>query len=255
MHHLILLLFFSLLTVTTTLTSPESHHLLLPSSRKLRQHDTLYCDSWRFTVETNDAGSWSTIPSICFDFVKDYVTGDRYFSDSKLVGGNSLEFANSINVSGDGKDAWIFDVDETLLFNLPYYQDHGFGSEVFDEKAFDEWMLLGEGIVLPASLSLYKELQQLGFTIFILTGRSESFRNATETNLRNVGYDNWKKLILRGPDDKHKLAVDYKSERRKALEDGGYRIRGNFGDQWSDLVGYAIAQRSFKLPNPMYYIA
>lgn len=59
----------------------------------------------------------------------------------------------------------------------------------------------------------------------------------------------------RGPGDKHKLAIEYKSEKRQELVDAGYRIRGNSGDQWSDLLGYAIAQRSFKLPNPMYYIA
>ena len=34
----------------------------------------------------------------------------------------------------------------------------------------------------------------------------------------------------------------------------GYRIHGNSGDQWSDLLGSAMAARSFKLPNPMYYI-
>ncbi|KAL2903172.1 Acid phosphatase 1 [Bienertia sinuspersici] len=252
-NHLLLplLLLFSL--TSSHALSPENH-LLLPSSRKLHQDDSVFCESWRFTVETNDAGTWATIPSRCFNFVKTYMTGDRFSSDSKLVAENSLNFAKSINVSDDGKDAWIFDVDETLLFNLPYYEAHKFGAELFNEEAFDEWMLLAEAAVLPASLRLYKELQQLGFTIFLLTGRSEPYRNATEANLRNVGYSNWEKLILRGPSDKGKPAGEYKSERRKALEDKGYRIRGNSGDQWSDLLGYAIAQRSFKLPNPMYYI-
>uniref|UniRef100_A0A803MPU0 Acid phosphatase n=1 Tax=Chenopodium quinoa TaxID=63459 RepID=A0A803MPU0_CHEQI len=198
---------------------------------------------------------WDTIPTRCFDFVKNYVTSDRYLSDSEVVAGDELEFAKSVNVSGDGKDAWIFDVDETLLFNLPYYELHGYGSEIFDEESFDEYMYLANSPALSASLSLYKELQQLGFTIFVLTGRSEPFRNATEANLRDAGYNIWERLILRGPSDKGKLAVEYKSEKRKELVDEGYRIRGNSGDQWSDLLGYAIAQRSFKLPNPMYYIA
>lgn len=59
----------------------------------------------------------------------------------------------------------------------------------------------------------------------------------------------------RGPSDKGKLATQYKSEKRKELEDEGYRIHGSSGDQWSDLNGFAVAKRSFKLPNPMYYIA
>lgn len=35
----------------------------------------------------------------------------------------------------------------------------------------------------------------------------------------------------------------------------GYRIVGNSGDQWSDLLGSSLAIRSFKLPNPMYHIS
>ncbi|KMT03233.1 hypothetical protein BVRB_8g197800 [Beta vulgaris subsp. vulgaris] len=250
-----LFLIFSLLSLTSSLSISPENHLLLPSNRKLRQDDQLFCESWRFSVETNDAGLWYSVPSRCHNFVKNYMIGDRYLSDSNVVAGNSLEFAKSVKVSGDGKDAWVFDVDETLLFNLPYYEAHDFGSEVFNEDSFDQYMLLAESPVLPASLSLYKELQRLGFTIFILTGRSEPFRNATEANLQSAGYSNWERLILRGPSDKSKKAVEYKSEKRKELEDAGYRIRGNSGDQWSDLLGYAIGQRSFKLPNPMYYIA
>ncbi|XP_057537022.1 acid phosphatase 1-like [Amaranthus tricolor] len=250
-----LFLFFSLLSVTTSYSLFPKNHLLLPPTRKLGGDESLFCESWRFAVETNNVIGWSTIPSQCFDFVKNYINGDRYFSDSLIVAENSLEFAKSVNITGDGKDAWIFDVDETLLFNLHYYETHNYGSEAFDEEAFDAWMLQAEASALPASLSLYKELQRLGFTIFILTGRSEPYRTATEANLRSAGYDNWERLLLRGPGDKHKLAIEYKSEKRLELVDEGYRIRGNSGDQWSDLLGYAIAQRSFKLPNPMYYIA
>jgi hypothetical protein len=46
----------------------------------------------------------------------------------------------------------------------------------------------------------------------------------------------------------------YKSEKREEMVKEGYRIRGNSGDQWSDLLGSAMSERSFKLPNPMYYI-
>lgn len=59
----------------------------------------------------------------------------------------------------------------------------------------------------------------------------------------------------RGDTDQGTLASVYKSEKRKEIEDEGYVIHGNSGDQWSDLMGYAVAKRSFKLPNPLYYIA
>lgn len=218
-------------------------------------NNAFYCESWRFTVETNDAGVWTLIPERCTSYVEDYMTGHRYSSDSAAVADQSLAFANTVKVSKDRMDAWIFDVDETLLSNLPYYVTHGFGSQIFDEVAFDKWVNEAEAPAIPASLKLYKELQLRGFKIFLLTGRSEYQRNDTEKNLVHAGYSNWERLILRGPSDKGKPATQYKSEKRKELEDEGYRIRGNSGDQWSDLTGFAVAQRSFKLPNPMYYIA
>ncbi|XP_009795729.1 acid phosphatase 1 [Nicotiana tabacum] len=238
--------------------TPEILELLtINRHRKIPKdnNNALYCESWRFTVETNDAGLWALIPERCASFVQDYMNGDRYSSDCGAVADLSLAFANTVKVSNDGKDAWVFDIDETLLSNLPYYVTHGFGSEIFDEIAFDKWVNEAEAPAIPASLKLYKELQQRGFKIFLLTGRSEFQRNYTEKNLVYAGYSNWERLILRGPSDKGKLATQYKSEKRKELEDEGYRIHGSSGDQWSDLNGFAVATRSFKLPNPMYYIA
>lgn len=52
-----------------------------------------------------------------------------------------------------------------------------------------------------------------------------------------------------------KTAVVYKSAQRKKLEDAGYRIVGNIGDQWSDLLGTNVGKRTFKLPDPLYYIS
>lgn len=59
----------------------------------------------------------------------------------------------------------------------------------------------------------------------------------------------------RGSEYSGKSAVVYKSAQRKILEEeDGYRIVGNIGDQWSDLFGTNIGLRTFKLPDPMYYI-
>lgn len=89
--------------------------------------DSSFCDSWRLSVETNNAGYWSTIQVRCVSFVEDYVTGHRYLSDSDVASGDSLSFAKTVETAGDGLDAWVFDIDETLLSNVPYYQAHGFG--------------------------------------------------------------------------------------------------------------------------------
>ncbi|OMO67373.1 Acid phosphatase (Class B) [Corchorus capsularis] len=217
--------------------------------------DDLYCSSWHLAVETNNAGSWKTIPTRCRSYVQDYMTGQRYTSDSEIAANFSLAHASSVEIGRDGKDAWVFDVDETLLSNLKYYEDRGFGSEIFDEDSFNAWVDLAVAPAIPASLKLYNEVKQMGFKIFLLTGRSESQRNVTAKNLLFAGYTGWERLILRGHSDEGTKATAYKSERRSELLDEGYRIQGNSGDQWSDLQGFAVAKRSFKLPNPMYYIA
>ncbi|XP_031263087.1 acid phosphatase 1 [Pistacia vera] len=257
------LLSISLILFIITLTSHASaqsiiqipsHKTQITGDRKIRVDDGMYCDSWRFSVETNDAGIWEYVPSRCAKYVQDYMTGDRYLSDSEVVSSYALNFAKNVNVSDDGKDAWVFDIDETLLSNLPYYEKNGFGSESFNEESFDMWVDLAEAPALPASLNFYKELKQLGFTIFLLTGRSEDQRNVTDKNLVFAGYSGWEKLFLRGLSDQGKPADLYKSEKRSELVKEGYKIHGSSGDQWSDLVGFAVAERSFKLPNPMYYI-
>ena len=47
--------------------------------------------------------------------------------------------------------------------------------------------------------------------------------------------------------------VHYKSATRQHIEPLGYDIVANFGDQFSDLKG-GYADRTFKVPNPMYYL-
>ncbi|CAN6201340.1 unnamed protein product [Urochloa humidicola] len=224
----------------------------------LSSDDALFCDSWRLSVETANAGPWRTIPARCVEFVGDYMEGPRYASDSAVAAADSLAFASAALAAagaGAAKPAWVFDVDETLLTNAPYYAVNGWGSQEFNETSFDEWVDAAKAPALPSSLKLYNELQGLGFHVILLTGRSEFQRNSTEANLLFAGYQSWEKLILRQPSDIGKTAVLYKSERRAALEAEGFKILGNSGDQWSDLLGTPMATRSFKLPNPMYFIS
>ena len=86
---------------------------------------------------------------------------------------------------------------EKVLHKLPRLSWIEHRSETFDENSFNEWVDMAEAPALPASLKLYKEVQQMGFTIFLLTGRDESQRNATVKNLLFAGYSNWERLILR----------------------------------------------------------
>ena len=47
--------------------------------------------------------------------------------------------------------------------------------------------------------------------------------------------------------------IHYKSATRAHIESLGYDIVANFGDQFSDLEG-GFADRTFKLPNPNYFL-
>ncbi|KAK7255486.1 hypothetical protein RIF29_28897 [Crotalaria pallida] len=211
------------------------------------------CSSWRLGVEVHNIIDWKTVPKECENYVSNYMLGGQYRLDSKAVAEEAYQYASSLNISKDENNIWIFDVDETTLSNLPYYAKNGFGAEPFNNTAFREWSSLGEAPALPETLKLYKRLLKLGIKIVILTGRREDKRNATATNLKSVGYTSWEKLILKGQAFKG-TTFSFKSGQRKELEENGYRIVGNMGDQWGDILGASPGNRTFKLPDPMYYV-
>ncbi|MED6193573.1 hypothetical protein PIB30_020883, partial [Stylosanthes scabra] len=214
------------------------------------------CSSWRLGVEAHNIIDWKTIPQECEGYVGNYVLGERYREDSRAVTEEAYKYAKSLTLGGDGKDIWVFDIDETALSNLPYYAQHGFGVEPYNRTAFREWADLGIAPPLPETRILYKNLTDLGIKVVFLTGRSESLRDSTLKNLKYAGYLNFETLILKNnsTEYKGKTAVTYKSSERKKLEENGYRIVGNIGDQWSDILGTNTDNRTFKLPDPMYYI-
>lgn len=94
------------------------------SMENFRNDDNqVFCESRRLAVETNNAGVWNEIPERCVIFVKDYVIGVGYPSDCSIISNYSRSFATGIEIAGDGKDAWIFYVDDTLPSWLPYVID------------------------------------------------------------------------------------------------------------------------------------
>ncbi|KAK9282503.1 hypothetical protein L1049_005422 [Liquidambar formosana] len=215
------------------------------------------CLSWRLAVETNNIREWDLVPQACVNYVGHYMLGHQYHKDCKAMAEAALVYANSLKLARDGKDIWVSDLDDTALSNLRYYArpENAFGSKEFNETSYNEWLAEGISPPVPEILNLYKKLVSLGFKIVFLSGKSESTRSVTVSNLKNSGYDTWLKLILKQKSEKGTTAVVYKSSKRKELEEKGYRILGNMGDQWSDLLGTNVGNRTFKVPNPMYYIS
>ena len=119
--------------------------------------------------------------------------------------------------------------------------------------SFTAYVREGSAPALPETKRLYNKLRSVGIKPVFLTGRTEDQRAITVTNLLRQGISGWMNLTLKQPGF-HGSAISYKSAERKKLQDAGYVIVGNIGDQWSDILGAPEGARTFKLPDPMYYI-
>uniref|UniRef100_A0ACD5U739 Uncharacterized protein n=1 Tax=Avena sativa TaxID=4498 RepID=A0ACD5U739_AVESA len=235
--------------------APLIHALrpLLGSGGELGSRGGVPCDSWVLGVEAHNVRDWKTVPAKCEGYVGHYMLGNHYRRDSKVVIDEALAYIDTLKLSGNGKDIWVFDIDETMLSNLPYYAKNGFGTRPYNATSFNAYVLEGSAPVLPETKRLYKKLLSVGVKPFFLTGRAEDQRAITVANLHSQGISGWMDLKLKQPGFKGS-AVAYKSGERQKLQDAGYVIVGNIGDQWSDILGAPEGARTFKLPDPIYYI-
>jgi predicted secreted acid phosphatase len=176
--------------------------------------------------------------------------------------------------------AIVLDVDDTTLATWNY--------EIFSNWAYNPTTnatyVLGQLFpAVPGMVQMANEAAHEGYAIFFLTGRPGTQEAATLGNLTSdgvgvdAGYPAPTKLpngedglftkpaIADYPDylktacadelaaGKSCTTVHYKTATRAHIESLGYEIVGNFGDQFSDLVG-GHADRTFKLPNPNYFL-
>ena len=167
-----------------------------------------------------------------------------------------------------GTKAILLDVDDTSLNTYDYEIYSNFAYNPSTNGSFVDAAAFPAVFGMP---DLVASARKAGYTVFFLTGRPESQRAGTETNLRSTGYPVTGTPVGANPDnvflkdvnhawttcdttgDKVCSTIEVKSETRKYLESLGYDIKANFGDQLSDLSG-GYADKTFKLPNPMYYL-
>ena len=179
-----------------------------------------------------------------------------------------------------GEKAIVLDVDDTTLATWNY--------EIFSNWAFNPTtnatFVLGQRFpAVPGMVQMVNDAAGEGYAVFYLTGRPQTQEDATRGNLTSdgVGVDAGypapttlsngedglftKPAVADYPDylktacaaeiaaGKTCTTVHYKSATRAHIESLGYEIVGNFGDQFSDLEG-GHADRTFKLPNPNYFL-
>jgi predicted secreted acid phosphatase len=197
------------------------------------------------------------------------------------VGGLWLDAKARSQRKSDTK-AIVLDVDDTTLATWNY--------EIFSNWAFNfntnqDFVLAQRFPAVPGMVDMVNKAAAEGYKIFFLTGRGQAQETATLGNLTkdgigvDAGYPTpstlsngedglfTKPAVGSYPDYLNKPefcgpsiaagascpTVLYKTGVRAHIEDLGYDIVGNFGDQFSDLEG-GHADKTFKLPNPNYFL-
>jgi acid phosphatase len=190
--------------------------------------------------------------------VEAYISSGRYERDFSAVVARAQDWLEQRSKSAK-KPAIVLDIDETSLSNWPAYRVNGWGRVVngpCDLKqgpcGLRAWQGLGTSQALVPTRELARRAHALGVAVFFISGRPPNLRDATERNLREQGYDATGVILL--PEGAHfKSAVDFKAQERRKIAAQGYTIILSMGDQESDLAG-GYAERTFKLPNPVYYL-
>ena len=165
--------------------------------------------------------------------------------------------AAAIVLDADDTTLWTYDMeDAAMAFN-------------FNPTLQNDWVQQQKFAPTPRMDRIVQAAQLGGCTIIGLTGRSDAQKDATIANL-NAHYGAgtfaadryFTKVSSYAADQPAYIhcagekctTIEYKSQTRKHIEsDLHMQILGNFGDQFSDLIG-GHAQRTYKLPNPTYYL-
>jgi hypothetical protein len=190
--------------------------------------------------------------------VDEYIRSGRYDQDfAKVVAGASAWLEERAKTAV--KPAIVLDIDETSLSNWPAYRINGWGRVVSGGCDLQQgpcglraWQALGQSKALAPTLALARRARELGAAVFFISGRPPNLLEATERNLREQGYE-WTGVILLPEGAHFASAVDFKAPERRKIAQQGYTIVLVLGDQESDLLG-GYAERTFKLPNPVYYL-
>jgi len=159
-----------------------------------------------------------------------------------------------------GTPAILLDIDDTTLntYNYEIYSNF-----VYNPAQNAAFVNSASFPAVPGMPALVSHAASKGYQVFFLTGRPESQRPGTVANLTNAGYATpaANHLYLKDQVNQPWLSscspscttIQYKSLTRQHIESMGFNIVANFGDQYSDLTG-GFADKTFKVPNPMYFL-
>src|ERR1700682_97329 len=189
-----------------------------------------------------------------------YYDSGAYLTDLQQAAAPAIAWITDESPRVD-RPAVVFDIDETALSNWEVIKADDFG-RVIDGPCtalptgpcgWRAWDLTAQSTVIQPTLGIYNAARDRDAAIFFITGRDETQRAATERNLQAVGYTGYTGLIMQPPGAHYVSAADFKAPQRAMIEQQGYTIVANIGDQPSDLDG-GFSEQTFLLPDPFYRI-
>jgi len=190
--------------------------------------------------------------------VEQYIASGRYEADFAKVVAQAQAYLEQRAMKAV-RPAVVLDIDETSLSNWPAYKANGWGRVVAGECSLETgpcglraWQASGQAKALAPTLALVRRARALGVAVFFISGRPHALLDATERNLREQGYA-WDDVIVFPEGASFASAVDFKAPERRKIAERGFTILLTMGDQESDLKG-GYAERTFKLPNPVYFL-
>jgi predicted secreted acid phosphatase len=164
------------------------------------------------------------------------------------------------------RPAVVFDADDTTLWT--YDMEDAAMAFNFVPSLQNTWVQDQKFPATPKMARVVRAAKAGGCRIVGITGRNDDQRTATIENLNKL-YDGAFRSKLyftkwTGVGESQQpsyvtcaavkcTTIEYKSQTRAHLEDLGFNIVANFGDQFSDLKG-GHSDRAVKLPNPTYYL-
>ena len=193
----------------------------------------------------------------------DYKCFGAYDRDVANVLGDAQAYVgqrSSAAASGETL-AVVMDIDETSVSNWANLAADDFGFfakgecnlQPSEPCGFDKWIETQNPEPIKPTRDLFDLAKKSGVKVFFISARREDQRDATVKHLTATGYKDWDGLILKQPSDPAAVSA-YKAIARADIEEKKkIKIIANVGDQLSDLAG-GHAERTFKVPNPFYFI-
>jgi len=207
-----------------------------------------------------------------------FADSSYYAKEARSVASSGKRYLATRHHGTHKTKAILLDVDDTTLATYNYEIVSNWAYNPTTNATYVNGQLFP---AVPGMVDMVTAAEREGYAVIYLTGRPQTQEAATLGNLTADGvgvdagypkptalsdgedglftkpavadYPDYLKTACAADANGSCTTIHYKSATRAHIESLGYDIVGNFGDQYSDLDG-GYADKTFKLPNPSYYL-